>query len=179
MDDITTTDRYFLEKDRIPVFIGKQGTQKRQFESVFNCKIDVNSKNGEVIVTEGEAIDNFVLSTIIHAVNLGHSPEHALELKDENFVLDSIDIKQKVRDHKRLKIVMGRVIGKDGGTRKLISEITKCSVAVKDNNVSIIGPYENTILVHEALDMLIDGASHKSFYGFLERNRQKMDTGLL
>jgi len=179
MDEMITTDRYFLEKDRIPVFIGKGGTQKKQFEELFKCKLNIDSNTGEVIAENGEAIDHFILSNVIHAINFGHSPEHALELRDPNFVLDSIDIKQKVRDNKRLKIVMGRVIGKDGGTRKLISEITKCSVAVKDNMVSVIGPYENTILVHEALDMLIDGASHKSFYGFLERNRTKMDTGLM
>jgi ribosomal RNA assembly protein len=179
MNDMLGTDRYYLEKDRIPVFIGKKGTQKHQFEEVFKCKLDINSNTGEVIVEDGEAVDNFVLSNVIHAINFGHSPESALELRDENFVLDSIDVKRKVRDHKRLKIVMGRIIGKDGGTRRLIEEITKCSVAVKDSIVSVIGPYENIMLVHEALDMLINGSSHKSFYGFLERNRTKMDTGLL
>ena len=173
------TDRYFLEKDRIPVFIGKQGSQKKQFEEVFKCKLDINSHTGEVVVQDGEAIDNYVLSNIIHAINFGHSPESALELRDEDFVLDSIDVKMSVRDHKRLKVVMGIIIGKEGGTRRLIEEITKCSVAVSEHMVSIIGPYENIMLVHEALDMLINGSSHKSFYGFLERNRTKMDTGLM
>lgn len=177
--DVEGSDRYFLELDRIPVFIGKQGTQKKAFEEKFNCKLDVNSETGEVILTGGESVDNFVLSTIIHAINYGHSPQHALELTNPNFVFDVIDVKLKVRDHKRLKIMMGRIIGREGGTRKLIEEITKCSIAVKDHFVSAIGPYENTILVHEALEMLISGASHKSFYGFLERNRVKMDTGLL
>jgi ribosomal RNA assembly protein len=179
MNEMLGTDRYFLEKDRIPVFIGKQGSQKKQFEKLFKCKLDINSNTGEVVVQEGEAIDNYVLSNVIHAINFGHSPEAALELIDENFVLDSIDVKMSVRDHKRLKVVMGRIIGKEGGTRRLIEEITKCSVAVSDHMVSIIGPYENIMLVHEALDMLINGSSHKSFYGFLERNRTKMDTGLL
>jgi len=177
--DMEATDRYFLELDRIPVFIGKQGAQKRAFEEKFNCKLDVNSNTGEVLLTGGETVDNFVLSTIVHAINHGHSPTHALELTNPNFVFDVIDVKNKVRDHKRLKVMVGRIIGKEGSTRKLIEEITKCSVAVKDSFVSVIGPYENIILVHEALDMLISGASHKSFYGFLERNRVKMDTGLL
>ncbi len=172
-------ERFYLELDRIAVFVGKEGSVKKEFEEKFNCSIDVNSKNGEVTVEGEDALNKFILSNIVHAINYGHSPQAALQLEDENFVLDVIDMKQMVKDHSRLKIVIGRVIGKDGGTRKLISDITKCSVSVKDHFVSVIGPYENTMLVHEALEMLINGASHKSFYAFLERNRVKMDTGLI
>lgn len=172
-------EKFYLEKDRIPVFIGKEGAQKKEFEEKFECTIDIDSKTGEVLVDGENALAKFILSNIVHAINYGHSPRAAMQLEDENFVLDVIDIKQMIKDHVRLKIVLGRVIGKEGSTRKLIEEITKCSVSVKDHYVSMIGPYENTMLVHEALEMLISGASHKSFYAFLERNRVKMDTGLL
>ena len=177
--DITGSDRFFLEKDRIPVFIGKDGEQKKQFEKKFNCEITVDSNSGEVIVNGEDSVAKFILSNIVHAINFGHSPQNAMLLEDESYVLDFIDVKNMVRDHNRLRVVMGRIIGKEGSTRKLIEEITKCGVSVKDNIVSVIGPYENTVLVHEALEMLINGSSHKSFYGFLERNRTKMDTGLL
>jgi ribosomal RNA assembly protein len=177
--EFSDSDRFFLEKDRIAVFIGNKGEQKKQFEEKFNCKLDIDSKNGEVIMQSDDAIAKFVLSNIVHAINYGHSPQNAMKLEDENFVLDVIDIKTMIKDHNRLKIVIGRVIGKEGSTRKLMEDITKCSVAVKDSYVSVIGPFENTTLVHEALEMLINGSSHKSFYGFLERNRTKMDTGLM
>ena len=177
--EITGEDRFFLENDRIAVFIGHNGEQKKIFEDKFDCKLEVNSKSGEVIIHSEDAIAKFVMSNIVHAINFGHSPEHAMKLEDESYVLDVIDIKTMVKDHTRLKIVVGRVIGKDGSTRKLIGDITKCNVAIKDSTVSFIGPYENTTLVHEALEMLISGASHKSFYSFLERNRTQMDTGLL
>lgn len=172
-------DRFFLEKDRIAVFIGPSGSQKKEFEKKFDCEIDIDSDSGEVLAHNVDAVSKFVLSNIVHAINYGHSPRAAMQLEDENYVLDVIDIKTMVRDQNRLKIVLGRVIGKEGSTRKLIEDITKCSVSVKDHFVSAIGPYENTMLVHEALEMLIRGASHKSFYSFLERNRMKMDTGLL
>jgi ribosomal RNA assembly protein len=102
-----------------------------------------------------------------------------MKLEHEHMVLDTIDVKNLVRNQGRLKTVMGRIIGKDGSTRRVIEEVTECSVSIYDHFVSVIGPYENTLLVHEALEMLINGSSHKSFYGFLERNREKMDTGLL
>ncbi|MDA3856493.1 MAG: KH domain-containing protein [Candidatus Woesearchaeota archaeon] len=170
---------FFLEKDRIPVFIGVAGGKKREIEKKFDCKIDVDSKSGEVVVDTEDSLTQFILANVIAAVNMGHSPDSAMRLEDETFVLDTIDVKSYVKDHTRLKVVMGRIIGKEGSTRKLIEEITKCSVSVKDHYVSVIGPYENTILVHEALDMLIKGASHKSLYSYLERNKVNINTGLL
>lgn len=173
-------ERLFLEKDRIPVFIGTDGSTKKELEDKFESKIDIDSDSGEVIVESEDAVSVFVLSNIVNAVNLGHNPDNAMKLEDENYVLDVIDVKSLVRnDHTRVKTVMGRIIGKNGATRRAIEEITRCSVSVRDTNVSVIGPYENILLVHEALEMLINGVSHKSFYSFLERNRERMDTGLL
>lgn len=172
-------EKFYLDIQRIPVFIGKNGETKKDFEKKFNCKINVDSKNGDVIVDADDAVSSFILSNIIHAINYGHSPEHALALEDENIVLDVIDVKTIIKNHDRLKSVMGRIIGKEGSTRRAIEEVTKCSISVKDNFVSIIGPFENTILVHEALDMLIKGSSHKSFYSYLERNKIGSESGLM
>lgn len=169
----------YLEKDRIPVFIGVSGSKKRMFEKKFDCSIDVDSNSGKVEINSEDGVSLFLMKNIVLAVNMGHNPDVAVKLEDETFVLDTIDVKTMVKDHNRLKVVMGRIIGKDGSTRKIIEEITKCSVSVRDHFVSVIGPYENTILVHEALDMLIKGASHKSLYSFLERNKHNVESGLL
>jgi ribosomal RNA assembly protein len=169
--DIKIENKFFLEKDRIPVFIGKNGIQKKEFEERFNCKLAINSKTGEVNVSEIDGYNDFVLNNVINAINHGHSPQNALLLENEHFVFDIIDVRTLVKDHSRVKVVLGRIIGRNGSNRETIEEITKCHVAVKDNFVSVIGPYENTLLVHEALETLISGASHKSFYSYLKRNR--------
>lgn len=172
-------EKFYLDEDRVSVFIGKHGKEKLNFEKKFNCKLDINSKNGEVIIKAENSIDIFILSNIISAINYGHSPENALKLEDESNVLDVIDIKTIIKDHNRLKTVMGRIIGKEGTTRKTIEQITKCSISVKDHFVSAIGAYENIIVVHEALLMLISGSSHKSFYSYLERNKVGSEAGIL
>lgn len=169
----------YIDTDRIGALIGKSGKDKEQIEKKFNCTLEINSNSGEVIISSEGGYTNYIISNIINAINYGHNPENAMKLEDENYVMDIIDIKNMVRDNHRLKVVLGRVIGKNGSTRKLLSEITKCSVSVKDNYVSIIGIFENIQLVHEALEMLINGASHKSFYSYLERNKTNIDSGLL
>lgn len=164
-------EKVYLEKDRIQVFIGKEGTTKSLFEKQFNCEIEVNSDTGEVLMSAEDSYPLFIMSNIVAAINYGHNPQNALLLEDEHMVLDIIDVKNLVRNQSRLKSVMGRVIGSEGSTRKAIEEITKCNVSVRDHFVSVIGPFENVHLVHDALDMLIKGASHKTFYSYLERNK--------
>jgi ribosomal RNA assembly protein len=170
---------FHLDEDRIPVFIGKAGSKKRLLEKKFKCQIEIDSKSGEVTIENANSLNLFILNNIINAINLGQNPDNALKLEDETFVHDIIDIKNYVKEKNRLKTIMGRVIGKDGSTRKVIEEITKCNVAIKDHYVSIIGAYENTILVHEALDMLIKGAAHKTLYSYLERNKHNIENSLL
>ena len=162
---------FYLTKERVPVFIGKNGEMKQQFEEKFSSNIEVNSQTGEVIAESEDAVSLFVLGSAIEAINYGHNPENTFELQDESTVIDIIDLKSKVRDQKRLNSVMGRIIGKDGSTRKAVEEITKCFISVTEEGVCVIGPFENVQLVHEAIDMLIKGASHKSMYSYLERNK--------
>lgn len=172
-------EKFFIEPDRLSVFIGSEGANKKILEEKFACSIEINSNTGEVFVESEDALNVFILSNIVNAINYGHSPEHALQLEDENIVLDIIDVKPKVRSHTRLKSVMGRIIGKNGSTRRVLEEITGCNVSVRDTFVSVIGPFENVDLVREALDMFIKGASHKALYQYLERNKTTSSKGLL
>lgn len=172
-------EKFLVDKERIPVFIGENGEVKKKIEEVFSCNVDINSDTGEILVENLEPSRAFVLSNVIDAINKGHTPSKALQLDDEFYVMDVIDVKQYVRNDHRLKVVMGRVIGRDGSTRKAVEEITKCDVAIGDREISIIGPYENIILVHEAFEKLIKGASHSSFYSYLERNKVEPTHDLL
>ncbi len=176
---MTDVETYYLNPERINVFIGKSGSMKRIFEKRLECDIEVDSSTGKVNAKSDNSVNLFVLGNMIGAINMGHNPENALMLMDETFVVDNIDVKNYEKNIDRLKIIMGRIIGKEGITRKTIEDITKCKVSVHDHIVSVIGPYENTMLVHEALDMLIKGAAHKSLYSFLERNKENINKGLL
>lgn len=172
-------DKFFLEKSRIPVFIGKNGQMKKKIEDVFNCQINIDSKTGDVFVKIEDELSRFILSNVILAINFGQNPLNALKLLDENYVVDVLDVKTEIKNSSKIKSIVGRVIGKDGSTRKTIEEITKCFVSISDSKICVIGAYENIILIHEALLMLIKGASHKSFYSYLERNKNEISSGLL
>lgn len=164
-------EQVFVDLSRLPVVIGHEGTTRKLIEDKFSISLEINSDSGEVIISGDDSSQIYITSLVLQAINYGFSPENAILLESEHNILDIIDVKKSVRDSKRLKTVLGRIIGQEGKTRKLIEEITSCKVTIKDHFVGIIGKYENVQLVHEALEMLINGASHKSFYGYLERNK--------
>ena len=173
-------EKLFVDEKRIPVLIGSHGDDKALLEKELNCKLDINSKSGEVSINAEDGGEVFLAKNVIMAINVGHTPQKALALKEEDIGIDIVDVKQMVHEAKRLKSVMGRLIGKNGATRKAIEEVTGCSVAINSHAISVIGPYEAIMTIHEAVEMLISGASHKSFYSFLERNAsQKTQSSLL
>jgi ribosomal RNA assembly protein len=71
---------------------------------------------------------------------------------------------------KRLK---GRIIGKEGKTRRIIEELTETNVSVYGHTVSIIGNMEQAEVAKEAIRMLIRGSLHQTVYRFLHRKRRE------
>ncbi|NHJ32697.1 MAG: RNA-processing protein, partial [Asgard group archaeon] len=66
----------------------------------------------------------------------------------------------------------GRIIGKEGRTRKIIEETTGTRISVFGNTVGIIGPYERLKVARDAIHMLLEGSKHGTVYAFLEERAQ-------
>ncbi len=162
---------FFIDPDRIGSVIGRKGRTKRFLEREFDCKIKVDSNSGRVEVVGDDFVNEYVLWTIINAISFGHNPDEALLLENEYVAHDFIDLKEYVKKDK-IGSVLGRVIGRNGSVRRIVEEITGCDVVVHKHYISFIGPFENTYVLREAFIKLIKGASHSSFYRYLERNKK-------
>ena len=95
------------------------------------------------------------------------------ELLDPETYLEVIDI----RDHtghsrKRLERMRGRVIGRNGKTRRIIEEQSNARVVVQGHTVALIGSLEAVDAAKIALGMLLGGAEHGSVYHYLEGHRR-------
>jgi ribosomal RNA assembly protein len=89
--------------------------------------------------------------------------------------LDIIKLTEYVgKSKKALARQKGRIIGRDGITRQIIHEMTGVDMSVYGKTVSIIGDLENLLIAKEAVEMILNGARHKSVYGFLEKKKQDM-----
>jgi len=112
---------------------------------------------------------------MVKAIGRGFNPGIALKLIDDEVMLEIINLPDYVgKSKKAILRQKGRIIGKDGKTRNIITEMTGTHVSIYGKTVSIIGDMEHLQIAKEAVEMILDGARHKTVYSFLERKKQEM-----
>jgi ribosomal RNA assembly protein len=169
-----------VPKERVGVLIGPEGKIKKTIEEKLSVELQIESEAGDVSVAlAAKAQDPSLLfraKDVITAIGRGFSPDQAFRLIDnEEVVLDVIDLRTIFgRSESDIKRVSGRIIGKEGKTRRIIEELTETSVCVYGHTVSIIGGIEEAQIAREAIQMLINGSLHSRVYHFLHRKRRDL-----
>ena len=163
-----------IPKERIGVLIGPGGSVRRRIEETLGVKLRVDSRSGDVEIAlkdgKGDVSKLYQALNVVRAVGRGFSPERAFRLFDEDTLLDVIDLREYVgKSENALRRVKGRIIGRDGKTRRLIEELTGVYVSVYGHTVSLIGGFDQLLVAREAVTKLIKGSQHKTVYNFLFR----------
>jgi ribosomal RNA assembly protein len=163
-----------LPKGRVAVLIGKKGEIKKRIEEETKTKIKIDSKEGDVFIKGDDALSLFAAREIITAVGRGFNPEIAELLLKTDYGLEIIDITYFTGKSKsnilRLK---GRVIGKEGKSRRTIEELTECYISVYGKTIGIIGKPENLANAKRAVESLLQGSPHSNVYRWLEKRRRE------
>lgn len=176
---MTNIEYLKIPRERVGVVIGKQGIIKEEIEKATQTKIEIDSETGSVSIdpTE-EATDPLSVwkaRYIVKAIGRGFNPEIALKLTSDEMMLDIINLPDYVgKSKKAILRQKGRIIGKDGRTRDIISEMAEVDVSVYGKTVSLIGDMERIHVAREAVDMILHGARHKSVYAFLEKKNREL-----
>ncbi|MGB9748946.1 MAG: KH domain-containing protein [Candidatus Woesearchaeota archaeon] len=158
-----------VPKERVAVVIGKKGETKEKIEKELNCKLRIDSETGLVTINSKDAIMLYKASEIIKAIARGFSPENAFLLLKTDYVLEIISLKEYIKSSNRMKIVLGRIIGSNGKSKRTIEELTNTVISVYGKTVSIIGETLNVINARRAVTMLINGAQHTRVFSFLSK----------
>lgn len=169
-----------IPRERIGALVGPNGRVKEVIEKKLLVGLEVDSETGDIkIVLTPTTQDPSLLfraKEVITAIGRGFSPERAFRLiEDDEAVLEVIDLREIVgksqSDMKRLK---GRIIGKEGKTRRIIEELTEASVSLFGHTISIIGDMEQAGVAREAIQMFLRGSQHRTVYRFLHRKRREL-----
>jgi ribosomal RNA assembly protein len=168
-----------IPRDRVGVLIGPQGRNKKRIEAAFQVNLTVDSETGNIEITpQPDQTDVSVLFTvrnISQAIGRGFSPKRAMTLLNEDQDILIIDLEEYVGTSRNaLSRVKGRIIGKEGKSRALLEELTGCIMSVYGGTVAMIGSYEMLPVAREAVEMLINGAFHKTVWNHLYAYRRKM-----
>ncbi|MEN6592963.1 MAG: KH domain-containing protein [Methanobacterium sp.] len=168
-----------IPRERVGVVIGKGGVSKEEIEKLTQTEIEVNSETGSVSIKPTEETEDplsvWKARYIIKAIGRGFNPEIALKLTSDEMILDIINLPDYVgKSKKAILRQKGRIIGKDGRTRDIITEMTGVNISVYGKTVALIGDLQHIQVAREAVDMILNGARHKSVYAFLEKKSREM-----
>jgi ribosomal RNA assembly protein len=166
-----------IPRRRVGVLIGRKGEVKKEIEDRLGVKLEINADEGVVTI---ENVGSDVLAEwkgrdIVKAIGRGLNPAKALKLCSDDYTLEIIDLPDIVgRSEKALKRQKGRIIGRDGRTRRYIEEMTKASVAVSGKTVTIVGTHEEVATAKQAIVMLAEGIPHGVVYRVLQSRARKL-----
>lgn len=154
---------------RVPVIMGKGKETLKEIQKVTGTKI---TKEENDISIDGDALDVWTAKSVIKAIARGFNPEKAMVLTDEGISLDVIELRDYCKDS-QMERVKGRVIGKDGKSRKVIEDSTGAYISVYGKTISIIANNDTIGICKKAILMLLEGSNHTSVYKFLEREKSR------
>ncbi len=169
-----------IPRQRIGVLIGPDGRVKEHIEKEVQVELDIDSEAGNVTINLNEDAEDpsllFKARDAVLAIGRGFSPDRAYQLLEQEYcILTVIDLRAIFgRSQSDIRRVKGRIIGKEGKTRRIIEELTDASVSVYGHTVSIIGGIEQAETAREAINMLIKGSQHVTVYKYLQRKRHEL-----
>lgn len=164
-----------LPKERIAVLIGKKGEIKKRIEEETKTEIKIDSKEGDIIIKGSDALSLFNTREVITAIGRGFNPEIAELLLKGDYGLEIINITGFTGKSKSIMTrLKGRVIGREGKSRKIIEELTECYISVYGKTIGIIGRPEDLVNARRAVESLLQGSPHANVYRWLEKRRRDM-----
>ena len=172
-----------VPKERVAILIGPKGEVRRYIEDRTGVKLDIDSKDGSVVVHEEVAEDPFIAmraAEIVKAIGRGFAPEHAFALTRDDYYFHLMDITDYVgKKPNHVRRVRARLIGTEGKSRRVLEELSECHISVYGNTVGIIGDEWGSNVARRAIDMLLSGSEHRTVYGYLEKMRRAKRLAIL
>ena len=164
-----------VPKNRVAVIIGKEGSIKREIEESTNTKLNIDSKEGDIFISGEDGLGLYTAREIIKSIGRGFNPEIAKLLLKPDYIFEVVDLGEFVGKSKDAMLrLKGRVIGKEGKSRRLIEELTECNISVFGKTISIIGLPESAACARRAVESLLSGSTHANVYKWLEKRRREL-----
>ncbi|MCS7122608.1 MAG: hypothetical protein NZ908_01475 [Candidatus Micrarchaeota archaeon] len=155
-------DQIIIPKSRVTYFRDIIDDLEREA----GIKINID---GNVVRFESE--DLYTAKMIILAIARGFDLNTALVLKNLDYSIYIIDLKDYFNTNNRIKVIKGRIIGTNGSIKKQLEDITDSYISIYNNTVSVIAPYYSYEYVVKAINMILQGSKHSTVLNFLSRIR--------
>ncbi len=142
-------------------------------EKVLKCKIEIAEAN-EVVIS-GDAYEEFNAKNVIQAFGRGFEIGKAYKLLNDDYFFKSANLKDFLKNEEQIRRIKARIIGRKGKTKLYIEEKSGADLSIYGNTVGIIGTVDQLGIASAALQVLLEGGTHKKAYSIMERMRRKLD----
>ncbi len=168
-----------IPKDRVGVLVGPKGSVKATIEDKLSVELTIDSDSGSVDIglkpDSADPSSALRAKDMVLAIGRGFSPPRAFSLFNEDYTFDIVDLHDYFgKNESEIRRVDGRVIGKEGKSRRNLEELTGTLISVSGHTISIIGTYESVSMAKDALEKLIEGRTHGTVYKFLRKKRGQL-----
>lgn len=158
-----------IPEERLKV-LKREKNFKEQLEKFTEAKIRFNE---EVEIECEDPLKVLRIKQVVQAFGGGFDFDTAMNLLDEEYYLETIEIKEYTgKSRNRIITLRGRVIGTEGKTKKLIENFTETKLAIYGKTICIIGKWDRVIIARKAVEMFLSGSLHSSVYRFLEKAKR-------
>ena len=173
------TEYLKIPRERVGVVIGKNGITKDEIENLTKTQITIDSEAGTVAISPTEETEDplsvWKARYIVKAIGRGFNPEIAVKLMGDETILEIINLPDYVGKNKKAVLRQkARIIGKEGRTKDIITDMTGVDISIYGKTVAIIGDMEQIHIAKEAVEMILSGVRHKTVYAFLEKKTRDM-----
>lgn len=163
-----------IPKIRVGALIGKNGKTKAQLEKELDCTLKID-KEGGVEIKCKDALAVLKSRNIVTAIGRGFSPENALLLLDDAYLIHIINLQDILGKNERtMERFKARIIGTQGKIRERIEEATDTKIAIFGKTVSIIGKRDDIQVARQAIGMILEGAMHQTVFTILAKKSKGM-----
>lgn len=162
-----------IPKERVAVLIGTKGEIKKQIEKTLNVQINVDSKEGDVVISGTDALSVYTTREIVRAIARGFNPDIAKLLLKVDYGFDIINITDYAKTKKDAERLKGRVIGQEGKSRAKLEELTGTNICVYGKTIGIIGPFDEIVVVRRAIESLLSGSLHTPVFRWIEKRKRE------
>ncbi len=146
----------------------------KQVSERLSCKITI--ENGNEVVIDGDPYNEYLAANVIEAFARGFDINTAYRLLNEDMYFKSINLKEIFKNEKQIRRIKARIIGKDGKTKRYIQAVSGATIELYGGTVSGIGTLDQLRIAYTAIDILIEGGTHKKAYRAIERARRELAT---
>lgn len=139
-----------------------------------NTEVKIEKSKNSIKIF-GEPCNLFRIKRVIYALSRNFELKDAINLLNDDYVIEEISIRDFTRSRNRIKELKGRVIGEKGRAKKRIEELTNTKITICGKTVIILGKHDDVFLAKRAVEMLLEGRKHTTVFSILEKSIASRD----